>query len=147
MFTEYSSISCIHALSSILKFCSGRTDVYVKIMQLVAPTSQLMLRLTDLSWSVGDECGDSSSYKYLKTKSSGQQILPIILHVLSIILNSNKLILFVVLHDERFCSADLFEDSLKDLYVICQLQQGFSWYWLEAKVLAIHLNKRDTILS
>ena len=94
----------------------------MKIMPLVAPTSQLMLRWTDLSWSVGAKCGNSSSYKYLKTKSSGHQILPIILHVLSIILNSIKLILFVVLHYERFCSADLFEDTLKDLYVICQLQ-------------------------
>ena len=36
----------------------GRTDGYVKIMPLVAPTPQLKLRWTDLSWSVGAECGN-----------------------------------------------------------------------------------------
>ena len=36
----------------------GRTDGYVKIMPLVAPTPQLRLRWTELSWSVGAECGN-----------------------------------------------------------------------------------------
>ena len=35
----------------------GRPDGYVKIMPLVAPTPQLRLRWTELSWSVGAECG------------------------------------------------------------------------------------------
>ena len=35
------------------------TDGYVKIMPLVAPTPQLRLRWTELSWSVGAECGNS----------------------------------------------------------------------------------------
>ena len=70
MFSEYGSISCIHALSSILKFHDGgrsdgqmvgRTEGYVKIMPLVAPTPQLKLRWTELSWSVGAECGNSRS--------------------------------------------------------------------------------------
>ena len=61
MFPKYGSISCIHALSSIPKFRGGLpdglTDGYVKIMPLVAPTPQLKLRWTVLSWSVGAECG------------------------------------------------------------------------------------------
>ena len=36
----------------------GRTDGYMKIMPLVAPTPQLKLKWTDLSWSVGAECGN-----------------------------------------------------------------------------------------
>ena len=36
----------------------GRPDGYVKIMPLVAPTPQLRLRWTELSWSVGAECGN-----------------------------------------------------------------------------------------
>ena len=70
MFPKYGSISCIHALSSIPKFRGGltagrpdgrtvgRPDGYVKIMPLVAQTPQLKLRWTELSWSVGPECGN-----------------------------------------------------------------------------------------
>ena len=39
----------------------GRTDRYVKIMPLVAPTPPLKLKWTELSWSVGAECGNSRS--------------------------------------------------------------------------------------
>ena len=39
----------------------GRPDGYVKIMPLVAPTPQLRLRWTELSWSVGAECGNNNN--------------------------------------------------------------------------------------
>ena len=42
----------------------GRPDGYVKIMPLVAPTPQLRLRWTELSWSVGAECGNKT-FEYI----------------------------------------------------------------------------------
>ena len=44
--------------SKVSRWTDGRTDGYVKIMPLVAPTPQLRLRWTELSWSVGAECGN-----------------------------------------------------------------------------------------
>ena len=40
-----------------------RSDGYVKIMPLVAPTPQLRLRWTELSWSVEAECGNSFAFR------------------------------------------------------------------------------------
>ena len=40
------------------KVRGGRTDGYVKIMPLVAPTHQLRLRWSELSWSVRAECAN-----------------------------------------------------------------------------------------
>ena len=44
--------------SKVFRWTAGRPDGYVKIMPLVAPTPQLRLRWTELSWSVGAECGN-----------------------------------------------------------------------------------------
>ena len=44
---------------------AGRPDGYVKIMPLVAPTPQLRLRWTELSWSVGAECGKKTKGHFL----------------------------------------------------------------------------------
>ena len=43
--------------SKVSRWTAGQPDGYVKIMPLVAPTPQLRLRWTELSWSVGAECG------------------------------------------------------------------------------------------
>ena len=48
----------------------GRPDGYVKIMPLVAPTPQLRLRWTELSWSVGAECGNYRGNSVYNTKFS-----------------------------------------------------------------------------
>ena len=65
LLSQYGSISRIQALSSSLKFRGGRPDGYVKIMPLVAPTPQLRLRWTELSWSVGAECGKKTKGHFL----------------------------------------------------------------------------------
>ena len=52
----------------------GRTDGYVKIMPLVAPTPQLRMRWTELSWSVAAECGNIH-YGTLKWEIEIQQLL------------------------------------------------------------------------
>ena len=49
--------------SKVSRWTDGRPDRYVKIMPLVAPTPQLRLRWTELSWSVGAECGNKVSHK------------------------------------------------------------------------------------
>ena len=47
------------------------TDGYVKIRPLVAPTPQLRLRWTELSWSGGAECGKMGR-KLIKTYILGK---------------------------------------------------------------------------
>ena len=47
----------IWLLFKIQSFACGRPDGSVKIMPLVAPTHQLTLSWSELSWSVGADCG------------------------------------------------------------------------------------------
>ena len=45
--------------SKVSRWTARRPNGDVKIMPLVAPTPQLRLRWTKLSWSVGAECGNT----------------------------------------------------------------------------------------
>ena len=54
----YKSYTGSELKSKVSRWTEGETDGYMKIMPIVVATPQPRLRWTELSWSVGAECGN-----------------------------------------------------------------------------------------